>query len=137
MESDSAEVQDNKLRLFWSVYCLDKGLSLRLGRASTIQDYDISSTPSFSHVDVSELWKSIYTIWIVLSRIQGKIYELLYSPGALRQPEADRTAHARRLASEMQELVMEPFSVRILSTTYLPTYTPTTYKMRTNDLTSV
>ena len=120
MESDSAEVQDNKLRLFWSVYCLDKGLSLRLGRASIIQDYDISSVPTFNQVDLSELWKSIYTLWIVLSRIQGDIYELLYSPRALRQPEAERTAHARRLASEMQEFVMEPFRVCISSPTYLP-----------------
>lgn len=111
MEHDTSGEQDNKLRLFWSVYCLDKGLSLRLGRASTIQDYDISLTPTFNRIDIAELWKSIYTLWITLARIQGKVYELLYSPAALRQPETERVAHARRLAAEMQESVMVPFKV--------------------------
>jgi hypothetical protein len=111
MEHDTSGEQENKLRLFWSVYCLDKGLSLRLGRASTIQDYDISLTPTFNRIDIAELWKSIYTLWITLARIQGKVYELLYSPAALRQPETERVAHARRLAAEMQESVMVPFKV--------------------------
>lgn len=113
METDSMAVQENKHRLFWSVYCLDKGLSLRLGRASTIQDYDISLAPTFTRLDISCLWKTVYTLWITLSRIQGKVYELLYSPAGLSQPEAERVAHARSLASEMQESVMEPFKVRI------------------------
>lgn len=111
MENDSQEVQENKHRLFWSVYCLDKGLSLRLGRASTIQDYDISSTPTFNRADISGFWKTVYYLWIALSRIQGKVYELLYSPAGLSQPEAQRIDHARRLASEMQESVMMPFKV--------------------------
>lgn len=111
MENDSQEVQENKHRLFWSVYCLDKGLSLRLGRASTIQDYDITSTPTFNRVDISSFWKTVHYLWVSLARIQGKVYELLYSPVGLSQPESQRVAHARQLASEMQESVMVPFKV--------------------------
>lgn len=111
MEQDSPGVQDNKHRLFWSVYCLDKGLSLRLGRASIIQDYDISLPATFNRFDIADMWKTVYTLWIAMSRIQGKIYELLYSPAALAQSEIDRVSHARRLATEMQEYVMEPFKV--------------------------
>lgn len=120
MEQDTASAQENKLRLFWSVYCLDKGLSLRLGRASNIQDYDISLTPTFGRGDLRDLWNSVYTLWITLSRIQGKVYELLYSPAALSQPETERVAHARRLAAEMKESVMEPFKVFLLPPGFRP-----------------
>ena len=115
MEQDTTRAQEHKLRLFWSVYCLDKGLSLRLGRASAIQDYDVSIAPTFNLDDVPGPWKSIYTLWITLSRIQGKVYEQLYSPAALSQPETERVAHARRLAAEMKESVMDPFKVSLLS----------------------
>lgn len=40
--------------LFWSVYFIDKSLSLRLGRASALQDYDISTSPK----DVFNIWNS-------------------------------------------------------------------------------
>lgn len=119
METDSSSGQENQFRLFWSVYCLDKGLSLRLGRASSIQDYDISLSPSMGRVDIPDLWRTVYTLWITLSRIQGKVYELLFSPAALTQPETERVAHARRLAAEMQDSVMEPFKVPpFLKSTY-------------------
>lgn len=114
MEHDTAGVQENKLRLFWSVYCLDKGLSLRLGRASTIQDYDISLPSAFNIMDIAGVWKTVYSLWILLAGIQGKVYQQLYSPAALAQPEGERVSHARQLASEMQTTVMEPFKVNTI-----------------------
>ena len=38
------EKYHRKAVLFWSVYFIDKSLSLRLGRASAMQDYDISTS---------------------------------------------------------------------------------------------
>ncbi|KXH67887.1 fungal specific transcription factor, partial [Colletotrichum salicis] len=35
--------EEYKIFLFWSVYFIDKSLSLRLGRPSTIQDYDVTA----------------------------------------------------------------------------------------------
>ncbi|PWY79718.1 fungal-specific transcription factor domain protein [Aspergillus heteromorphus CBS 117.55] len=95
--------------LFWTVYCFDRAVSLRLGRASTIQDYDISSPEIMDLTAVAEPYRTIYPLWIQLARIQGKVYELLYSPTALAQPENQRASHARQLASEMQRTVMQPF----------------------------
>ena len=111
MEHDGKAVKDKKLRLFWSVYCLDKPLALRLGRASTIQDYDISLPWKIELEGIAEPWERVYQLWIKLSRIQGQIYEQLYSPAALCQGESERAAHARHLAADMQRTIMEPFAV--------------------------
>lgn len=40
--------------LFWSVYFIDKSLSLRLGRASSLQDFDIS----FSAKEIFDIWNN-------------------------------------------------------------------------------
>lgn len=111
MKHDPPSVQQRKTGLFWSIYCIDKALSLRLGRSSSIQDYDISVSMAFDPTHVLEPWKTIYPLWMRLAKIQGKVYELLYSPAALMQPESDRVAHARQLADEMQLAVMDPFKV--------------------------
>ncbi|KAJ5620793.1 transcriptional regulator family: Fungal Specific TF [Penicillium lagena] len=114
MEHDSLPVQREKQFLFWTVYVIIKALSLRLGRASTLQDWDISLPMTFDHFDNPEPWKTIWTLWVKTAIVQGKIYELVYSPAALNQPESERVSHANRLASEMQSTVMEPFE-RLLS----------------------
>ncbi|GES58084.1 fungal-specific transcription factor domain protein [Aspergillus terreus] len=108
MEHDTESVRQDKINLFWTIYSIDKALSLRLGRAATIQDYDISVplTPYiFGNV---EPWSTIYTLWIHHARIQGNVYEQLYSPKALNQPEEQRVIQARKLAAELQWTVMEP-----------------------------
>ncbi|ODM20934.1 hypothetical protein SI65_03987 [Aspergillus cristatus] len=109
MEHDTPSTQQDKMGLFWSIYCLDKALSLRLGRSSAIQDYDISLPMNFESSTVVQPWKTIHKLWIRLASIQGKVYEFLYSPAALAQPEEDRVSHARQLAEEMQCTVMDPF----------------------------
>lgn len=111
MENDPIETQRNKQILFWSAYATLNLMSLRLGRACVIQEYDISLPPpseSFSHLGV---WGDLYTIWTRQAMVQNKIYTLLYSPAALGQPESDRVAHARGLVDDMNKNVIEPFEV--------------------------
>lgn len=116
MEHDPPNVLETKPVLFWTIYSLDKALSLRLGRSSSIQDYDITVSSDINlGPSVSELWGSVYKLWIRLARIQGRVYELLYSPAALAQPESDRVMYARQLASDMQTTVMDPFKVAYLA----------------------
>lgn len=45
---------ERKATIFWSVYFLDKSLSLRLGRSSVLQDFDISISVN----DVCHIWYS-------------------------------------------------------------------------------
>ena len=96
------------------MYCLNKGLSLRLGQASVIQDYDISLRAETGDLGIKGPWKNVVPLWIRLAMIQGKVYEYLYSPAALCQSDSERVGHAERLADEMRRGVMEPFEVRYL-----------------------
>ncbi|GIK00727.1 hypothetical protein Aspvir_004756 [Aspergillus viridinutans] len=109
MNQYSDKEKTKALSLFLCVYCLDKGLSLRLGRASSIQDYDITIPEDLGGHQVDEPWRTMYHLWVKVAEIQGKVYEQLYSPAALSGPERERVLCARQLASEMEVAVMEPF----------------------------
>lgn len=111
MIDDDPSIKETKCRLFWVVYCTDKFLCLRLGRPSTIQDYNISLPRRVDKLGDIEPWCSVYPLWIDLCNIHGRVYELLYSPTALRKPEAERSFHARQLASEMEVNIIEPLNV--------------------------
>lgn len=41
MKDDSEDERNAKIHVFWMIYMFDKTMSLRLGRASIIQDFDI------------------------------------------------------------------------------------------------
>lgn len=102
MANDDAETKREKLRLFWMIYLQEKGLSLRLGRSSTIRDSDVTvpslaPNPRADTAIFGQLQK-----WTELARIQGMVYDQIYSPAALIQPQAVRTARARRLASVLE-----------------------------------
>ncbi|KAK3331291.1 hypothetical protein B0H66DRAFT_94539 [Apodospora peruviana] len=102
---ENETANDAKSGLFWFAYMLDKGLSLRFGRSSVIQDYDISMPkvvgPQFR---VSDPWKVVLSLWIAHSELLGRVYEQLYSPGALLKPLDQRIATARTLAEEIKVL---------------------------------
>ena len=104
MKIDSEETIQYKSFLLWSVYYLDKSLSLRLGRASTIPDSDITiprpSTGSRNNAPVM----AYFPLWIESARCQGSIYEMLYSPSSLIQPDTVRYDRAQSLVTDLQAL---------------------------------
>lgn len=73
---------------------IEKGLSLRLGRASNIRDSEI--TIPFDKKDA---------LHSRLARIQGRIYDRLYSPAALGQDVEERGRVAEALAGELRQLI--------------------------------
>ncbi|RDW74799.1 hypothetical protein BP6252_05941 [Coleophoma cylindrospora] len=81
-------------RLFWTVYAIEKGLSLRLGRSSNIRDAEI--TLPFDP-DESRSTK--------LGRLNGIVYDQLYSPTGLSRPDDERTFIAATLAGDLRELI--------------------------------
>ncbi|KAI8627100.1 fungal-specific transcription factor domain protein [Xylariaceae sp. FL1651] len=103
MRDDSPKTKADKSLLFWCTYMLDKALSLRLGRASVLQDYDISLPHVTPDAKAAYPGKEVMTLWIQHARVMGRIYERLYSPGALRQPEDARTAQVGQLAAEQRQ----------------------------------
>lgn len=93
--------------LFWMTYYVDKSLSLRLGRASTIQDWDITaSPPSISSEDKAPVL-AFFVFWIKTARCQGNIYEMLYSPSSAAQPDDVRQARVTFLAASLHEVAQE------------------------------
>ncbi|KAJ4032082.1 hypothetical protein NW753_013391 [Fusarium oxysporum] len=103
MARDPPDIRMGKIRIFWLVYVQEKGLSLRLGRSSTIHDGDITisvpgleSRPDIGYFGQLDKMKE-------LAYLQGKIFDQLYSSAALAQPRNVRTTRARSLASELEK----------------------------------
>ncbi|KAL5336348.1 hypothetical protein BJX70DRAFT_400638 [Aspergillus crustosus] len=81
-------------RLFWNVFSYENGLSLRLGRQSGICDNDITLL-----VDPAEPRS------IIVSRIQRKAYQHLYSAASVNEPAEDRIRCTWELSEELQGLI--------------------------------
>ncbi len=95
---------ERKQFLFWVAYVLDKSLSLRLGRSSTIQEYDVTlPDPRTSGPETSST-AAFFGLWVIGSRIQGQIYELLYCPEAIALPESTRRSRVQLLEHRLGEL---------------------------------
>ncbi|KAJ3472733.1 hypothetical protein NLG97_g10756 [Lecanicillium saksenae] len=105
LKHDPPEVARIKRILFWHIYTLDKGLGLRLGRASVIHecDIDIPRVFEFDLLDSGGA-DTVPTMWVEISGLQSVIYEQLYSPAALHCPQAELVQRARTLAEECRKL---------------------------------
>ncbi|KAI8953772.1 fungal-specific transcription factor domain-containing protein [Xylaria longipes] len=90
--------QEAQVNLFWMVFLLEKSLSLRLGRSSNFRDAEIT-TPLPSNIKMRRC--------ALTSRIQGKIYDQLYSPTGLARFDVERGLMAQSLASELREIISE------------------------------
>jgi hypothetical protein len=75
---------------------MDKALSLRFGRSSNIRDFDITLPREPDEPLTTRL-----------ARLQGKVYDQLYSPPGLSMPDDIRSQTAEGLAAESRELLHE------------------------------
>ncbi|KAI0149689.1 hypothetical protein F4776DRAFT_174560 [Hypoxylon sp. NC0597] len=82
--------------LFWTVHKHDKSLALRLGQPSNIRDAEITLPLNPDEPRPTRL-----------ARIQGKVYDQLYSPAGLSQLDAERGHRAEALAVELRGLIDE------------------------------
>jgi hypothetical protein len=105
MRNDSHEKRGRKMLLFWYTYVYEKSLSLRFGRASSLPDFDITIPSSLDIIQAPEPFRDMIYCYIRHARVQGRVYELLYSPAALSQAAQSRVDHAQVLAQEVQELI--------------------------------
>ncbi|KAH8679357.1 hypothetical protein BGZ61DRAFT_457083 [Ilyonectria robusta] len=86
-------------RLFWHIYTSDKSLCLRLGLPSTIPDYDIDARScSISRNPSQAPWDIVVVKFAELSRIQGQIYESLFSAAARTLTVSQRHSTVSRLS---------------------------------------
>ncbi|PTB70258.1 N-terminal binuclear Zn cluster-containing protein [Trichoderma citrinoviride] len=113
LRNDPPQIAQQKKVVFWHVYTLDKGLGLRLGRASVIAECDIDIKREFEVNGFDHLTSTTFpTLWVEISSLQSRIYEQLYSPVALASPQADLIQRARALATECSRLEVETDETR-------------------------
>ncbi|PVI00035.1 hypothetical protein DM02DRAFT_614634 [Periconia macrospinosa] len=112
MTNDTEEERNAKIHIFWFIYLMDKTLSLRLGRASVIQDWDMSLPyPVVDHdherfsalVQMGNKGNSMLLYWIKVGQIQGKTYEQLFSPAAFCKSPEERAQTATELVAAMNQ----------------------------------
>ncbi|KAM0335680.1 hypothetical protein ACHAQA_000729 [Verticillium albo-atrum] len=98
------EAKGRSTRIFWVIYITEKMLSLRLGRPSTIRDSDISVqlTPDVLNSDNAVM--PVLSKWVHLAQLHGKVYDDIYSFGALTQQENVRVSRTRSLAEDLRKL---------------------------------
>ncbi|KAI0881294.1 uncharacterized protein GGS22DRAFT_192382 [Annulohypoxylon maeteangense] len=87
-------IQTAQERLFWTVYKFERGLSLRHGRPSSIRDAEITLPTNPNELRSTKV-----------ARIQGKVYDELYSPVGLSRPDDERSRMAKILATELRDLI--------------------------------
>ncbi|KAF2802192.1 uncharacterized protein BDZ99DRAFT_552095 [Mytilinidion resinicola] len=104
MNGDPEDVKEMKMFLFWSIYTIDKSLSLRLGRSSTIRDDDISIPQPVPGGSSPAMWKEMVCHWIKFTKVQGQVYDQLYSPAAFAASHKERIERARMLVFRIGEV---------------------------------
>lgn len=104
LKPENPETRRRRTKLFWCIFLLDKTLALRLGRSSTIRDCDVTLPRMDLEAVADGQLDAVLPKWIDMAILHGKVYDDIYSPGALLQSEGVRVTRARALATEMQRV---------------------------------
>ncbi|KAI9714023.1 MAG: hypothetical protein M1820_000753 [Bogoriella megaspora] len=104
-EEQGLESPSARMYLFWVIYCVDKSLSLRMGRSSNIQDFDVAvARPQISSDSQYRGWQTWFNIEIELAAVQGLLYERLYSPGSNLCSAELKTQAIQHLAQRLESV---------------------------------
>ncbi|KAJ5443847.1 uncharacterized protein N7458_007719 [Penicillium daleae] len=97
-----SEVEERR-NVFWVLYVLDRGISLRLGRPPTICEEDIEvSEPTLGRISQPSQVKDGFAQFVKLNRIKSEIYTKLYSIRSLRGDcQAERLATLQNLEEKL------------------------------------
>ncbi|KAL6405649.1 hypothetical protein AUP68_11029, partial [Ilyonectria robusta] len=118
MTSDTTEDQEYKQLLFWRIYHLDKSLSLRLGRSSSVQDEDVTvPIPPVEGLGTRPL-SAFVSMWIRTARCQGNIYQMLYSPDSIKMPNCVRRHRVSALVKDLEEIRLWQVSIQWIEQAY-------------------
>jgi len=91
------EAQERKL-VFWTLYIMDKALSLTFGRSTCLPDFDVD-------VDLPEYGNPLcqhFASWVWLAKIMSQIYMRLYSASGCRASDEERQRAAAELELDLR-----------------------------------
>ncbi|OQU95135.1 Fungal specific transcription factor domain-containing protein [Cladophialophora immunda] len=105
---------EQRQRVFWILYILEKDMSSRVGRPSAIDDDDIGfgfpteQSHGSGDVNISGAASgnaNFYPLYhmCILARMEGKVYKELYAYGARVKTASERLEAISRLDAELQE----------------------------------
>jgi hypothetical protein len=118
--------------LFWLIYYFDKCLSLRLGRSSNIQNFDITvSYPADPVRPEYRSWHLWFLTLIDIAAIHGLIYEHLFSPGSMNQSSRQRSQRVLELATRLDSIYDKNSGI-VEATVYRRQYM--TYLIKSNEV---
>ncbi|KAL6889973.1 hypothetical protein GGI43DRAFT_416137 [Trichoderma evansii] len=107
-QNEQTDRQEYMRRLFWTIYVFDKNMSLLHGHSSNIQDFEIDAQyPVLSRNAATRPWDESFIVGIKLARIQGQIYDKLYSTAAVKCSSSIRKECIDTLDAAMIELRAE------------------------------
>ncbi|KAB8069549.1 C6 transcription factor [Aspergillus leporis] len=101
-KGDSSALAETKRHVFWSLYTIDKNISLNLGFTSHFQDHDID-TALFAPSDHEQYrpWDLMTLVTLEFATIQGRVYDELYSVSASRASDQERLNAIEKLALDL------------------------------------
>ncbi|KAG9500269.1 hypothetical protein J7337_008743 [Fusarium musae] len=103
-QKDQSGFADNKRRLFWTLYVFDKTNSLHFGNASRIQDFEVDAHyPTIQDDPAEKPWTELFILAVRLAKIQGLIFDKLYSVAGLQSPAVDRRQWIDALVTDMHQ----------------------------------
>lgn len=94
-----AEIEERK-RVFWIAYALDKDISLQTGQPPTQDDDDMDVELPFENTSSNNMDQFYFRIRLAM--IQGQIYKRLFSVKASRQSYPERVVAAKQLVATLQ-----------------------------------
>ncbi|KAI0531652.1 hypothetical protein GGR58DRAFT_518364 [Xylaria digitata] len=88
--------------LFWSLYMFDKNMSLLLGCSSSFQDIEIDTQyPLLSTDPGRKPWDEWFHLAIRLAKVQGQIYDRLYSATGIQMEVSERNCYIESLEATL------------------------------------
>lgn len=112
-------------QIFWSVYVLNKMLSLSVGRPSTMPDWDICTPEPGVPSDADPASPPpLLAPMVKVSRFYGLLYEKFYSQSATRQPDHVKLSRCYETAVELERFgqylkeLMASFSLLLFGTVW-------------------
>lgn len=104
---DAPAMREQKIWMFWVMYMTSMAVSLRLGRPSVMPEYDISvQVPKADETSFNRFSNAVVRC-MQFSRVQGRIYEVLYSYSALSQQPRIRAHRASLLADDLRAVYLQ------------------------------
>lgn len=115
LQHKSLAPAEAKRHVFWSLYTVDKHISLNLGVTSHFQDHDIDADLFIpSDKPQQRPWDVMTLVTVEFSRLQGQVYDRLYSTSASNASATERSEAIEKLSSDLMAVRDKLLAVCIL-----------------------